>query len=176
MDTPEFSHIVKPSEIGSKPKSGTLTADAEQRRALALRFDIPKISSMTANYKLVAGERGIAFTGLLISDLHQSCAITGEAVPVQVRDKFDILFIPKADPSELEEEIELTEEECDLVEYEQAQIDLGEALAQTLYLSLDPYLRGPNAEEAARKKGLKSEAEAGPFGALAGLKEKLAKR
>ena len=65
---------------------------------------------------------------MLTSDLHQSCAITGEAIPVQVRDKFDILFIPKADPSELEEEIELTEEECDLVEYEKSQIDLGEAI------------------------------------------------
>lgn len=173
INTPEFSHIVKLSEIGSKPRTGKLAAGAEERRALALRFDIPKISSLTATYKLAAGERGIAFTGLLTSDLHQSCAITGEAVPVQVRDKFDILFIPKADPSELEEEIELTEEECDLVEYEQSQIDLGEALAQTLYLSLDPYLRGPNADEAARKKGLKSEEEAGPFGALAALKGKL---
>ena len=173
INTPEFSHIVKLSEIGSKPRTGKLAAGEEERRALALRFDIPKISSLCATYKLAAGERGIAFTGLLTSDLHQSCAITGEAIPVQVRDKFDILFIPKADPSELEEEIELTEEECDLVEYEKSQIDLGEALAQTLYLSLDPYLRGPNADEAARKKGLKSEESAGPFGALAALKDKL---
>lgn len=173
MDTPEFSYIVKLSEIGAKPRTGTLAASKEERVALALRFDLPKISSMTATYKLVAGARGIAFTGLLTSDLHQSCAVTGEAIPVQVRDKFDILFIPTADPSELEEEIELTEEECDLIEYDRAQIDLGEAIAQTLYLSLDPYLRGPNADEAARKKGLKSEEEAGPFGALAALKDKL---
>jgi hypothetical protein len=173
MDTPEFSHIVKTSEIGSKPRPGKLAADQEQRRALAQRFDLPKISSLTATYKLVAGERGIAFTGLLESHLLQSCAITGEALPVHIREKFDILFIPKAEPEALEEEIELTEEECDLVEYEQAQIDLGEALAQTLYLSLDPYPRGPDADAAARKNGLKSEAEAGPFGVLAALKDKL---
>lgn len=173
IDAPEFSHIVRLSEIGSKPQTGKLSADQEQRRALALRFDIPKISSIAATYKLVAGERGIAFTGMLTSDLHQSCAITGEALPVKIRDKFDILFIPKPDPSELEEEIELTEEECDIVEYEQAQIDLGEAIAQTLYLSLDPYPRGPDADNVAKKKGLKSEAEAGPFGVLAALKDKL---
>jgi uncharacterized metal-binding protein YceD (DUF177 family) len=173
IDAPEFSHIVRLSEIGSKPQTGKLSADQEQRRALALRFDIPKISSIAATYKLVAGERGIAFTGMLTSDLHQSCAITGEAIPVKIRDKFDILFIPKPDPSELEEEIELTEDECDIVEYEQAQIDLGEAIAQTLYLSLDPYPRGPDADNLAKKKGLKSEAEAGPFGALAALKDKL---
>jgi uncharacterized metal-binding protein YceD (DUF177 family) len=173
IDAPEFSHIVRLSEIGSKPQTGKLSADQEQRRALALRFDIPKISSIAATYKLVAGERGIAFTGMLTSDLHQSCAITGEAIPVKIRDKFDILFIQKPDPSELEEEIELTEDECDIVEYEQAQIDLGEAIAQTLYLSLDPYPRGPDADNVAKKKGLKSEAEAGPFGALAALKDKL---
>lgn len=173
IDTPEFSHIVRLSEIGSKPQTGKFAADAEERNALALRFDIPRISSMTATYKLVAGERGIAFTGSLASDLHQSCAITGEAIPVKIRDEFDILFVPKPDPGDLDEEIELTEDECDIVEYEQAQIDLGEAIAQTLYLSLDPYPRGPGADEVARKRGLKSEAEAGPFGALAALKDKL---
>ena len=173
MDQPEFSHIVKLSEIGAKPKSGKLVASKEEREALALRFDLPKISSLMANYKLVGAERGIAFTGQIESDVHQSCAITGEAIPVQVREKFDILFVPKANPDEIEEEIELTEEECDLVEYEQAQIDLGEAIAQTLYLSLDPFPRGPDADAVARKKGLKSEEEAGPFGALAALKDKL---
>ncbi|WP_339823540.1 YceD family protein [uncultured Parasphingorhabdus sp.] len=173
MDAPEFSCIIKLSEIGSKPKTGKLVASAEERSALALRFDLPKISSLTASYKLLGGERGIGFSGKLESDLLQSCAITGEDIPVQVRDTFDILFIPKADPEQLEEEIELTEDECDIVEYEQAQVDLGEAIAQTLYLSLDPFPRGPNADEVARKKGLKSEAEAGPFGALAALKDKL---
>ena len=173
MERPEFSHIVRLSEIGSKPLTGKLVASEDERHALSLRFDIPTISSITATYKLVSGERGVAFTGSLKSDLHQSCAITGDPTPVQVDEEFDILFIPKAAENVPEQEIELTEEECDLVEYENGQIDLGEAIAQTLYLSLDPYLRGPNAEAAAREKGLKSEAESGPFGALAALKDKL---
>jgi len=173
MEPAEYSHIVRLSEIGSKPKTGELIAGEDERCALALRFDIPEIDSITATYTLAAGERGVAFSGLLKSDLHQSCAITGEPTPVQVNEEFDILFIPKADADIPEQEIELTEEECDLVEYENGQIDLGEAIAQTLYLSLDPYLRGPNADAAARKKGLKSEEEAGPFGALAALKDKL---
>ena len=173
MDAPEFSHIVRLSAIGSKPLTGKLVASEDERRALSLRFDIPTISSITATYKLVSGERGVAFTGSLTSDLHQSCAITGEPTPVHVDEEFDILFIPKADPDILDQEIELSEDECDLVEYENGQIDLGEAIAQTLYLSLDPYLRGPDADAIARKKGLKSEEEAGPFGALAALKDKL---
>lgn len=173
MDKPEFSHIVKLSDVGAKPKTGKLVASEAERRALAVRFDLPEIASLTASYTLAGGERGIAFTGQLESDLQQSCVITGEAIPVQVREDFDIRFIPKPAADEIEEEIELTEEECDVVEYEKAQLDLGEAIAQTLYLALDPFPRGPNADEVARKKGLKSEEEAGPFGALAALKDKL---
>ncbi|MEO9600200.1 YceD family protein [Parasphingorhabdus sp.] len=173
MEAPEFSHIVKLSDIGAKPKTGTLIASEKEREALALRFDLPSISSLTASYKLTGGERGIAFAGQIESGLQQSCVITEEPMPVQVKEAFDILFVPKVDQSEVEEEVELSEEDCDLIEYEQGQIDLGEAIAQTLYLSLDPYPRGPNADAAAKAKGLKSEEEAGPFGALAALKDKL---
>ena len=42
-------------------------------------------------------------------------------------------------------------------------IDVGEAVAETLSLSLDPYPRAPGAEEALKAAGVKSEEEAGPF-------------
>ena len=54
---------------------------------------------------------------------------------------------------------------------------LGEAVAQTLLLGLDPYPRSPAAEAALRDAGVKSEeearAESSPFAALAALKGKL---
>ena len=40
-------------------------------------------------------------------------------------------------------------------------------------LALDPFPRAPGAEEALRAAGVIGEGEAGPFGALAGLKAKL---
>jgi hypothetical protein len=59
--------------------------------------------------------------------------------------------------------------------YEGGAIDLGEAAAQTLALSIDPYPRSPAAEAALREAGVKSEedarAEASPFAALKALKE-----
>jgi hypothetical protein len=39
-----------------------------------------------------------------------------------------------------------------------------------LSLALDPYPRGPRADEALKSAGVLSEAEAGPFAALAKLK------
>jgi hypothetical protein len=58
----------------------------------------------------------------------------------------------------------------DIVFHDGAAIDIGEAIAQTLALALDPYPRAPDAEAALKEAGVKSEAEAGPFAALAALK------
>ena len=64
-------------------------------------------------------------------------------------------------------------EKIDTIEIEGGAIDLGEAAAETMALALDPFPRSPNAAAALKKAGVISEEEAGPFGALAGLKAKL---
>lgn len=173
ISTPEFSRVIKLTEIGSTARNGELSANEQERQQLARRFDLPRITSLNASYSLLAGAERIAFTGRLESDLQQTCAVTGEDFQVRLRETFDIGFVPKRETDDLEEEIELTEDDCDIVEFENGQLDLGEAIAQTLYLALDPFPRGPNADAAARDKGLMSEEEAGPFGALAALKDKL---
>ena len=172
IDRPEFSRIVKLSEIGSTARTGKLSASEEERSKLAQRFDLPKITSLDAEYRLLAEGERIGFTGRLESDLQQRCSVTGESFQVRLREKFDIAFVPKLEIEATEEEIELTEDDCDIIEYDNGQLDLGEAIAQTLYLALDPFPRGPNADVVAREI-LKSEEEAGPFGALAALKDKL---
>jgi uncharacterized metal-binding protein YceD (DUF177 family) len=172
MDKPEFSHIVKLSEIGSSPRPGKLSANEEERQKLAQRFDLPKITSLDATYILHAGADRIGFSGRIESDLQQRCSITGESFQVRLREEFEIAFVPELKIEGTDEEIELTEDDCDIIEYDNGQLDLGEAIAQTLYLALPPFPRGPNADVVASKL-LKSEEEAGPFGALAALKNKL---
>lgn len=171
MEAPEFSHIVKLSEIGSTPRTGKLSASVDERRKLAQRFDLPKITSLDAEYKLLAKDDRIGFTGRIESDLQQLCSVTGESFQVRLREDFDIAFVPELEIAGTDEEIELTEDDCDIIEYENGQLDLGEAIAQTLYLALPPFPRGPNADVVAREN-LKSEEEAGPFGALAALKNR----
>lgn len=175
LPSPELSQIIKLSDIGGAALTAKIVADKDQRRALAKRFDLPSIESITANYRLKANEHEIIFTGDILSDLHQACAISGQPFPVRVTEKFNIVFVEKTSGVPSEEEVELAAEDCDVIEYQAAQIDLGEAVAQTLYLALDPYPRGPVADSIAEKKGLKSEEEAGPFGALAALKDSLEK-
>ena len=49
--------------------------------------------------------------------------------------------------------------------------DLGEAVAQSFGLALDPYATGPDAETTRRDAGIVAEsAPSGPFAALAALK------
>ncbi|MEH6758372.1 MAG: DUF177 domain-containing protein [Parasphingorhabdus sp.] len=170
---PELSKIIKLSEIGGTPLTGKITADENQCVALAKRFELPSIETLVVDYRLEAKVHEICFTGSIRSKLHQACAISGQPFPVSLTEEFNIVFVEKTDIPPSEEEIELAPEDCDVIEYEAAQIDLGEAVAQTLYLALDPYPRGPDADSIAEKQGLKSEEEAGPFGALAALKDKL---
>jgi uncharacterized metal-binding protein YceD (DUF177 family) len=73
-------------------------------------------------------------------------------------------------------EHELGADDPDTMFLEGQNIDLGEAVAQSLGLALDPYPRVVDADERLKAAGVKSEEEAGPFGALAGLKDKLGKR
>ena len=84
-------------------------------------------------------------------------------------------FRPQPEAGSADEEVELGEDELDVVFYDGAAVDVGEAVAETLSLSLDPYPRAPGAEEALKAAGVKSEEEAGPFAALAGLRDKLKK-
>ena len=50
------------------------------------------------------------------------------------------------------------------------QLDVGEAVAQSLALAIDPFAVGPDAERARQQAGLLDEGQAGPFAALAALK------
>ncbi|MEP2987803.1 MAG: DUF177 domain-containing protein [Parasphingorhabdus sp.] len=171
--TPEFSHIVKLSELGPDSKKRSVTANDGERKALAKRFGLLAIQELNATYALAVDGHKIRVTGAINGKLEQSCSISGEPMPVIVEEQFEVIFLPKTEISENNEEIELAAEDCDLIEYEGNKIDIGEAIAQTLYLSLDPFPRGPSADVVAEKQGLKSEEEAGPFGALAALKDKL---
>ena len=80
-------------------------------------------------------------------------------------------FVPPPGAITPDEEIELTAEDCDEIEYEGTAFDLGEALAQTLALAIDPFAEGPNADAFRAQHGLDGETPTGPFAALAALKK-----
>ena len=69
--------------------------------------------------------------------------------------------------------VKISPEELDEIEYHGEMFDLGEAVAQSLALAIDPYAEGPNADAARKAAGIVLEGEQdGPLAAfLAGLKK-----
>ena len=113
----------------------------------------------------------ITATGRMTAAIVQSCAVSGDDLPVTIDEPLAFRFTPEGQPMTPEEEIELDEDACDEIPYSGTAFDLGEAVAQSLILAVDPYATGPNAE-ATRAAGILGEAVSGPFAALAALKGK----
>lgn len=151
----------------------TLDATAEECAALAKRFALVAVNSLHADVTLIGENGRISATGRLTGDIVQTCAISGDDLPVRIDEPVALRFVPAAATHRPDEEVELDANALDEIEYEGTQFDLGEELAQTLAVAIDPFLAGPNAEEARRKAGLLNETASGPFAALAGLKAKL---
>lgn len=175
MTAPEFSRLVRIDTIGEAPRAMDIAAEKSERVALARRFGLPDLAKLEATLTLSRRGEEIAVHGTLAAAVTQACVATAEPVAADVEAPFDILFRPQPDAAAADDEVELSESEMDVVFHDGAAVDLGEAVAETLALALDPYPRAPGADEALKAAGVKSEAEAGPFGALAELRNKLKK-
>ena len=174
MSAPEFSRPVRADTLGEEERALRVEAEASERAALARRFGLIAIDRLEAELALSRKAAEIAVRGRVSAAVTQACVVTGAPLETRIEPKMDLRFRPQPGADRgAEEEIELGESELDLLFYEGAEIDVGEAVAETLALALDPYPRAPGAEEALKAAGVKSEEEAGPFAALAGLRDKL---
>ncbi len=171
----EFSHIVKLDEIGVGILKRHLSADATERAALAERFGLESLDSLEADLAVSRGPKGILADGRINAVLSQYCVATGDPVPALLDEPMIVRFVtePAVAPGA---EIELEPEDGDTMFHDGQGVDLGEAVAQSLGLALDPYPRSADAQERLKAAGVKSEEEVAPLGALAGLKDLLTKK
>ena len=176
MTPPEFSRPVRIDTLGAGQRSIEIGANQSERTALASRFGIAAIDRLSAQVALVRAGEEVRARGSLSAAVTQSCVATGEPVPETVEQAFEIVFRPARADGSPDEEIELSEGELDVVFYEGSSVDVGEAVAETLSLSLEPFPRSPHADSALKEAGVKDEEEArvesSPFAAL---KDKLGK-
>ncbi len=151
-----------------------IEASEAERAALALRFGLGAVESLRAEVVLDAKPRAIRATGRLKAAILQPCAISGEDFPVTIDEPVDLRFVEENQrPATEGEEIELEADDCDEIAFTGEMFDLGEAVAQTLGLAIDPYAEGPDADAARAAAGIVKEGEQdGPLAALlAGLKK-----
>jgi len=170
--TPEFSRPERLDAIGTAARHVVIEASEAERAALARRFDLVAVDRLSAELDLHREAGGVVVRGRVEGVVTQACVITGDSIEARIDEPLALRFV---DGQPDAEEVELDSDDCDTVPIEGGSIDLGEAVAETMALALDPYPRAPGAEAALRAAGVLSEDEAKPAGKLAGLKDLLDK-
>jgi uncharacterized metal-binding protein YceD (DUF177 family) len=145
-DSQEFSRFIEADSVGAKPIERQISANAEERTALAERFELQAINRLEADFILRrAGNGVIHIEGIVRGDVVQSCVVTLEPVPARIEDEFAADFAAEADGPAEDEEIDF--EAADPPEpIRNGHIDLGELAAEHLSLALDPYPRASGAQ------------------------------
>ena len=157
----EFSHRLPLAHVPAAGQALHLEANAEERAALARRFDLLALHRFTADLRLKPGLEGaILVTGRMTAELEQACGITLVPVRQSIAENVAWRLLPEGmEPSD-------GEDDPDDIESEQGAADLAEALAQQLSLAIDPYPRAPGAE----MPDLEGGGAHGPFATLLKLK------
>lgn len=166
---PEFSRRFTLDSIGSTPRSVSIEASSDECAAVAARFDLVALRALHATVTLTASALGIEAGGRLTADVVQSCVVTGEPVAARIDEGFTLRFV---DPEILvggSEEIELSDDDCDLIAMEGDAVDLGEAVAQTLGLALDTFPRSKAEQAREEERKWMAGEDAGPFAGLKGM-------
>lgn len=164
---PEFSRMVDATRFDGKPVA--IEANEAERAALAKRFGLVAIGRLEASVELSPEGAAVLAGGTLRASIVQSCAVSGEDLATEIDEPLALRFVPEP-AAAAAEEVELGEGELDEIPFTGRSFDLGEAVAQSLALAIDPYATGPGAE-AVRRERLGDE-PVGPFAALGQLKSR----
>ncbi|QNM82150.1 DUF177 domain-containing protein [Sphingomonas sabuli] len=166
----DFAHRLALQQIRDGDRID-LVADEAELAAVAERLRLAALTRFEAHAVLARENDRIRATGRVRAALEQACVATGDPVAEHVDEPFELLFVPEPVDAQPDEEVELSESECDVVFYDGAAIDLGSAIADTLALAINPYPRSAEADATLQDAGILSEEQAGPFAALAALKK-----
>lgn len=160
--TPEFPRPLLLERIGAAGHDLTVTADATECAALAIRMHLPAIQSLACRFRVRTGpgDRFVA-EGQLRASVTQTCIVSLDDFPVEVVEDFVVHFVPAGTEDE-DPDLDAVDE----IPYAGDTIDLGEAASEQLALALDPYPRKPGAA-LDTEPGLSPE---NPFARLAALR------
>lgn len=137
--TPEFSRLVR---LGPEARTVTLAATPAECAALAARFGILAVHVLSAELRLAPEPGGtVRARGSLAAEVEQACVVTLEPVRQAVAAALDLRILDEG-----EEPADDDPDSPDEIESIGGMVDLGEAVAEQLALSLDPYPRAPGAE------------------------------
>lgn len=169
MSAGEFSRLVKLDRLADGRVE--IEADPAERAALAQRFVLPSIEALRAELSVARDGGAVEARGTITARFHQRCAVANEPFANRLAEPIALRFVPAGAAPGDDEELEFDADGPDEIEYDGGAFDLGEAVAQSFGLLLDPFAAGPDADRVRREAGIVDErAPSGPFAALAALK------
>ncbi len=171
--TPEMSRLVAVDRVPRGGVTEHVVANADERRALAVRFDVLAISELTGLLRLEPWRRGgIKVSGRVDAVVVQTCVVTLDSFEVALTDEIVRYFVGHNAPGPAPVVLSVESLDADAPDVvASGSIDIGEVVAETLGLAIDPYPRKPGAVFGSVGDSLHgADAEAGPFAILDKIK------
>jgi uncharacterized metal-binding protein YceD (DUF177 family) len=170
--SPEFSRLIPVDRIPPEGASEHIVATEQEREALAARFGLVAIRALSAQMQLEPWRRGgIKVAGRFDATVLQTCVVTLEPFEEVLQEDIIRYFAGQnaPGPAAVTHSVEsLEEDEPDVISG--GSIDLGELVAESLGLALDPYPRKPGTEFSRGAHDDDKDPSPSPFAALEPLK------
>ena len=134
---PEFSRPLQTDRVPKLGSTEKIAAEPKELAALARRMKLPAVHALSAEIRATPWRGGgIKLEGHLTADLEQVSVISLEAFRETISMPISRYFLPSGSAANASDE-----DDADPIEH--GIIDLGEVVAETLALDLDPYPRKP---------------------------------
>ncbi len=158
----EFSRPLQVDRIPNLGSHDRLVADEKECAALAIRLGLAKLQSLSAFLKSMPWRGGgLKITGLLKANFEQTSVVSLETFRTSLDVEVERYFLPPHKGASA------SEDDADIIEH--GIVDLGEILAETMALELDPYPRKPGEEFQDIQEDVEPE-KISPFTGLSRLK------
>jgi uncharacterized metal-binding protein YceD (DUF177 family) len=175
-----FSYPVKVGHVSANPVTVQLSADADERAALARLWGVESVESLEAEFQVSRWKRdGVRVKGDLHARLTQACVVTLEPVKAVIEAPVEALFVPEGSrlargDADSSGEVVVDPEGPDMPEtFSGDEIDLGAVASEFAALSIDPYPRAAGAAFSPDvEAGSGDEEGDSPFAALKGWQKK----
>jgi uncharacterized metal-binding protein YceD (DUF177 family) len=171
----EYSRPFDISRMAPEGASETISATVEECQAIAARFGVEAVQSVSATIHIQPWKRGgFRARGEATANITQTCVVTLDPFDSVVRAQLDQIFVAKTGRLAADDiEVVVSHDEDDIGYVDDGEIELGEFVVEALCLELDPYPRKDGAElPVSSTEAPAGEAKANPFAVLKQLKLK----
>jgi len=178
MPRQELARIVHMRDLDDGPLELDIDADEDALAALARRFGLEAIEELAAKLTASREGRGIRVEGRFRGKPVQRCVVTRRPVVSTLEEEFAVVFLPEvaeADRAGGTSAVDVDTNE-DFEPLTSEAVDVGEVVAQSFSLALEPYPRSSDAGEVGQgsyrdERASQEDERKSPFAVLKNLRD-----